>query len=249
MTKRQWCGKKDVQFLKTQNKTREEFIVNNIIKNSTCGSVQQSFIFPSEPVIPDYIILKKALRDGSLRLGGRFSHEYPNYNMADWNFQDIVQESKQSLFISNLSKSFEKALSRFNKKNPGFELCFAEIKDDFYKDFIACLWLLNDFGITISSGEVSLVCRKLFLYIDYAYLYDLLTHPDLEIFKDQPSTILHAIKGYADPKATLIVWKKLYESLLIDEDLEIFKDQPSTILYAIKQHKDPKATLLGWKNL
>ena len=176
--------------------------MNNIIKNSTCGSVQQSFIFPSEPVIPDYIILKKALRDGSLHLVGRFSHEYPNYNMEDWNFQGIVQESKQSLFISNLSKSFEKALSKFNKKNLEFELCFAEIKDDFYKDFIACLWLLHDFGITISSGQVSLVCRKLFLYIDHAYLYDLLTHPDLEIFKDQPSMILFAIKKHKIGRAS-----------------------------------------------
>ena len=218
--------------------------MNNIIKNSTCDSVQQSFVFLSEPVIPDYIILKKALRDGSLRLGGRFSHEYPNYNMADWNFQDIVQESKQSLFISNLSKSFEKALSRFNKKNPGFELYFAEIKDDLYKDFIACSWLLHDFGITISSGQVSHVCRKLFLYIDYTYLYDLLTHSDLEFFKDQPSLILPAIKGYAGPKATLIKWKKLYELLVADKDLEIFKDQPSTILFAIKGYTNPKARLL-----
>ncbi|MBT5820704.1 MAG: hypothetical protein HOI24_04615, partial [Candidatus Magasanikbacteria bacterium] len=61
--------------------------------------------------------------------------------------------------------------------------------------------------------------------------------------------ILFAIKGYTDPKAALLGWKNLYESLLVDKDLKIFKDQPSTILSAIKGYKDPKATLLGWKNL
>ena len=223
--------------------------MNNIIKNSTCDSVQQSFVFPSEPVIPDYIILKRALRGGSFSLKGHFSHEYPNYNMEDWNFQDIVQESKQSLFITNLSNSFEKAFSRFNKKNPKTQITFEGIKDDIYKDFIGCLWLLNDFGITISSGQVSRVCRKLFLYIDSLYLYDLLTHPELEIFKEQPSIILLAVTRNKDPKAALLGWRNLYESLLLDKDLEIFKERPSMILRAITSNKDPKATLLGWKEL